>query len=661
MFTSKGLFSNIQCPYQETCVLPRCIFAHSKGLIDAPSPSTQNEVPAQVDDQKPQAEPGRKRQKLDSESHTVEREISKPAPAKLKTNAELNERSSKPHTSLNREVSPPPLRKKPSQSLAGSNSTVSKPTNNVSRAPSTSTVQIPSKPAEEKKTFVKAPPKKEALNPRALGIPSPATHEIRFRLVRALHEQLKRLNSELEKEANDTEEKLVLSEQALITMALDLEQGACGQPSIYSNVVKNKIMLYKRMSVGQWKEERAKEVAEELAEQQAREKPKSNLPVFQPGEPPKPIVNGLTPKEELAFLPRLCTPVEDLSLHGYVSTIPTPKEIESAKSGMEASKGWEICDRCKTRFQVFPDRREEDGVFASGGHCTYHYGKPFWEDRNPNDPTAKRQKKFRCCKQVLGESPGCTKADSHVFKITEVKRLAAVLNFEETPENPGKEESNPVCIDGEMGYTVYGLELIRLTATSWPSGDAIFDVLVKPQGGILDLNSRYSGVYPKDLANALPYTPSPSSPTDSTAQPEALQIVSSPSAARALLFSHLSPSTPLIGHGLENDLNATRIVHPTIIDTVLLFPHKAGLPYRNRLKDLMAQHLNRQIQVVVDGKALGHDSKEDANAAGMLVRYKIGEEWRRLQRAGWVWKDGRLVGEGDARGKRKREEEEGSE
>jgi hypothetical protein len=112
-------------------------------------------------------------------------------------------------------------------------------------------------------------------------------------------------------------------------------------------------------------------------------------------------------------------------------------------------------------------------------------------------------------------------------------------------------------------------------------------------------------------------------------------MVESPQVARDLLFSHLSPEVPLIGHGLENDLNAIRVIHPTIIDTVLLYPHKAGLPFRNSLKALMALHLNRQIQVVIDGKMEGHDSKEDANAAGDLVRYKLKQEWQRMQSSGW--------------------------
>jgi hypothetical protein len=209
------------------------------------------------------------------------------------------------------------------------------------------------------------------------------------------------------------------------------------------------------------------------------------------------------------------------------------------------------------------------------------------------------------------------------------------LNFEKTPENLARVSDRPVCIDGEMGYTVYGLELIRLTATSWPDGEPLFDVLVRPIGPILDLNSRYSGVWPKHMAEALPW--SVSAPDDKNGK---LRIVESPAAARTLLHSYLSPATPLIGHGLENDLNATRMIHPIIIDTALLFPHKAGLPYRNGLKMLMLTHLNRHIQVVVDGKMDGHDSKEDANAAGDLVRFALAKEWSKMQMNGWVVKDG---------------------
>ncbi|RDL39173.1 Exonuclease [Venustampulla echinocandica] len=611
MFSSKDRFSEIQCPYQETCVLPRCIFAHSKGLIDNQGTVIGIQSHAELDGH--DLGGPRKRLKVDDGNKA-------PAMGQQKL------------SSVTRPVSPPPLRRKVENRHAA-------PTKQPLVKTSSNPASTPAKSSAGAKTPVKVVPKKEGLNPRPLKVPAPATHEMRFRLLRALHEQFNRLNSELVKDANKAEEPLVLSEQELITKALDAEQEATSNPIVYSNVVKNKILVFKRMSVKQWKEERELEVAKVTAAEAAS---RFNAPVSKPTGPPTPIETGLSLEEELELMPQLYAPVTGLSQHGYITSIPSDQEIDSAKKGIEAAKGWEICDRCKGRFQVFPGRREEDGALTSGGSCTYHYGKAFFQERSANDPKAKREKRYRCCGEAMGDSRGCTKADSHVFKVTEAKRLAAVLNFECTPENTEKESSNPVCIDGEMGYTVYGLDLIRLTATSYPSGDELFDVLVRPVGEILDLNSRYSGVWPKDMAEALPHSPSsqPSIVSTETSEKKSLRIVDSLAAARSLLMSHLSPSTPIIGHGLENDLNATRLVHPTIIDTALLFPHRAGLPYRNALKMLMQTHLNRNIQVVVDGKMEGHDSKEDANAAGMLVKWKIGQEWKRMKREGWVLEHG---------------------
>jgi hypothetical protein len=38
-----------------------------------------------------------------------------------------------------------------------------------------------------------------------------------------------------------------------------------------------------------------------------------------------------------------------------------------------------------------------------------------------------------------------------------------------------------------------------------------------------------------------------------------------------------------LGHGLENDLRALKILHSRVIDTSLVFPHFYGLPYRKML------------------------------------------------------------------------------
>jgi hypothetical protein len=468
-----------------------------------------------------------------------------------------------------------------------------------------------------------------------------------------LHEQLSRLNAELKKDASSEEEKLVLSDQELIWLALDTEEhAALDKPAVYPNIIKNRIMSYKRMSVAAWQEERLAELKKEAAAAAATQTPRGPLL-----GPPREVKTGLTTEQEVAFLQKLLTPIASLAAHKYVPVAPTQEAIERARQGEADSKGWEQCDRCGTRFQVFPGRREEDGALTSGGPCTYHSGRKFRPQRSAVDikDGTKHPEQWLCCQQEVGSSRGCTVAKSHVFKTTDPPRLSLVMPYMPTPPNPSAPTDRAVCFDCEMGYTVKGFELIRITATSWPDGNVILDVLVQPVGEILDFNSRYSGVFPEDFANAPLYNPEhrlhlgpdrtlkegevyegstkPNLPEIPPTAP--LHKVSSPSVARDLLFSLISPSTPLIGHAIENDLGAMRIIHPTIIDTVLLFPHSRGpLPMRNGLKMLMRQLLNKDVQVET-AEQRGHDSAEDARAAGELVRLRVMTEWAKLQKMGW--------------------------
>jgi RNA exonuclease 1 len=626
MFTIKGLFSDIECPYKDTCLLPGCIFRHATtdmAKVEA-GPST-TATTAETTGKGGSA----KKQKV--EKHPNAGSASGQHSSVRRTNGVSEKegvvaKDSTPQT-VRRRISPPPLRR--------STDLESKPKVSLSQgAP-----QAPSKPPVKTPQSLQVPAKpqkRETLNPRLLK-QAPAKHDLRLRLVKALHDQLVRLNSELKKDASAAEEPLVLSDQALITMTLDMEEKAATETGpIYANVVKNHIFGYKKMTVDKWKEERASaRAAEEALKSLDASKPKS-------AETPITIDTRLTLDEELQLLPRLYTPITGLSKYNYVSSAPSAEDIEQSKRGIEAAKGWEVCDRCKTRFQVFPGRREEDGALTTGGTCKYHWGRTYLEDKSLDDRGAKRARRFKCCAQAMGDSVGCTQAETHVFKVSEVKRLAALWNFEKTPENPHGSKT-PVAFDCEMGYTVHGLEMIRLTATSWPGGQELLDVLVRPMGEILDLNSRFSGVYGQQMADAKLWTPGVDS-IDALkgGDNKELRVVSSPILARELLWSFLSPTTPLIGHAIENDLNVVRMIHPTIIDTALLFPHKMGLPYRMSLKNLMFLHLKRNIQMGTEDVA-GHDSKEDAIAAGDLVRWKIGREWKTMQLDGWTLKDGHFI------------------
>lgn len=629
---------HIPCPAGNRCTAFQCIFGHEKDKAKVAEGSISDPAQDGRLSQPDQPRPS-KRLKVDDASHP-------PPPSQTQTGVssekhpEEPKKQTAPLQSVTRPISPPPLRRK---------STASDPAANASTASSQGikSQQLAAKPSNSSASKAAAPAKSkkaESLNPRLLKS-SPASHEIRLKLLRLVHQEFKRLNDELKKTVKDQEKKLLLSDQDLITRALDEEQAcAIEKPAVYSNVMKNKVMQYKRMTMAQWRESRTKETQE--AQQKLRRDDMFD------GEPRK-IETGLTHAQEVQLLRRILTPLDDLVKHGYVPAVPTPEQIQSAKDGLEASKGWEKCDRCQQRFQVFPGRREEDGALTTGGPCKFHWGKTYVPDKLPGDKT-RVPKRYHCCGQEVGESAGCFTHDHHVFKATDAKRLAAVLNFAETPENPLAPTDRAVCFDCEMCYTVYGLELVRLTATSWPTGEDLLDVLVQPLGEILDLNSRFSGVWPEDLASAEPWsatddlTPSKQGEDgseDGELKPKKkkLKIVSSPEVARDLLFSLISPSTPLIGHGLENDLNAVRVVHPTVVDSVLLYPHKMGLPYRFGLKRLMSVHMNRKIQQDTGPKMLGHDSGEDARAAGELVRLRVMDVWNDLKRKGWRVVDGEIT------------------
>ncbi|KAJ4396073.1 RNA exonuclease 3 [Gnomoniopsis smithogilvyi] len=472
--------------------------------------------------------------------------------------------------------------------------------------------------------------KPEALNPRLLKS-APAAHSQRHQLLTMLHKELIRLNGEIKVRSDKQPDlkPLVKVPQELIWMALDMEEKVAKEKGpVYRNVMGHLVMSYKRMNV----DSRIAELRKQDLEKEPVQKTSSS-------EAPVVIKTGLTPSQEIELLDKLVTPITDLGQYGYVSAPIPAQQIAEVKQTVEWSGGWEQCAQCAARFQVFPGRHPETGLLATGGSCTHHPGKSYYPERQPGH-TGLVTKKYRCCTQDVGESSGCYTSESgHVWKTSDPKRLALLWNFMETPPNQSPDVKKAVAFDCEMGYTVHGMELIRLTATSWPDGAELIDILVQPIGEVLDLNSRYSGVFPSDLADALPWDKNAQALPQQVDKRKVLRKVPSPQAARDLLFSIISPETILIGHGLENDLNAMRIVHPRIIDTILLYPHKRGLPVRMSLKALMELHLRRKIQINTES---GHDSAEDARAAGDLVRFRLQKKWNSMLSEGWRFLDGAL-------------------
>ncbi|KAI1187262.1 hypothetical protein F5B17DRAFT_400393 [Nemania serpens] len=656
MANTLAALKSLPCPAGDNCTAFQCLFSHARdkkattnktsGTQDISKAATTSRVrPSEDNNDASEKNLQRKRIKLESDStasslqHTPNPASStKKQPGKqIKDSPAVNastatHKDSSPHVPSRKPLSSAESIKKTVVHQAGLEQT----TNTLSPALASMTATTPDAKTKPKS---KGP---ESLNPRLLK-KAPATHTTRVALVKALHKEFQRLNDELRKTAWGPEKKWLLSDQELIVKTLDEEQEiATKKTSIYNTSIRGRILTYKKMTLAQWKEERSKAVPS----------PDSVNTASTSETAAESIETGLTPAQEVQFLPRLVYDLTPLGNYGYITEVPSNDGIEAAEAAVRACGNTETCDRCTRRFQVFPGRREEDGALSSNGPCKYHPGKPYYPDRGPGN-RSKGQQRFRCCqKSYDDETGGCTIAQTHVFKTTDPKRLASVLNFAHTPTNPEVPKDRAVSFDCEMGYTVYGLELVRLTVVSWPNGETLLDILVRPVGEVLDLNTRYSGVRPEDMASAeecnvrFNHRPTIVPTSDPTQKPEQrLKIAASPKVARDIFFTIISAETPLIGHGLENDLNAARIIHPTCIDTVLLFPHSRGLPMRNGLKYLMETKLGRKIQVdPAEGSPEGHDSAEDARAAGDLVRLKVRDEWKTMRMKGWaVGADGELL------------------
>ncbi|TGZ46835.1 RNA exonuclease 1-like protein [Temnothorax longispinosus] len=91
---------------------------------------------------------------------------------------------------------------------------------------------------------------------------------------------------------------------------------------------------------------------------------------------------------------------------------------------------------------------------------------------------------------------------------------------------------------------------------------------------------------------------------------------------QATLLTMFSDKTILVGHSLESDFKALRLLHDTVVDTSVMFPHKNGYPQKRALRNLCSEYLRKIIQNDVSG----HDSKEDAVSCMELIRWKVKEE-----------------------------------
>lgn len=279
---------------------------------------------------------------------------------------------------------------------------------------------------------------------------------------------------------------------------------------------------------------------------------------------------------------------EELDIHGYPresedfhgkATIKNPR----SQPGTNLDENQRLCCRCQKIYPV-----DDDGWPLFEEECLYHPMKK---------RTIRGEQIYLCCRS--NDETGCATSDTHV---SEGFCSADLEGFQTTlePESEDDQRSSAVyALDCEMCYTTKGLELTRVTVVD-SECKTVYESLVKPLNPIIDYNTRFSGITKEQM--------------DRTST-SILQV-------QANILHLCNSKTILVGHSLESDMKALKIIHGTIVDTSVLFPHKMGLPHKRALRALASEYLRKIIQNNVSG----HDSAEDAVTCMELLKWKLKEE-----------------------------------
>ncbi|KAI3813376.1 hypothetical protein L1987_18098 [Smallanthus sonchifolius] len=155
-----------------------------------------------------------------------------------------------------------------------------------------------------------------------------------------------------------------------------------------------------------------------------------------------------------------------------------------------------------------------------------------------------------------------------------------------------------VAVDCEMVLCEDGTDALVRVCVVDRDLKVKLDELVKPDKAVVDYRTNITGVGAKDLE----------------------QVTCTLQDVQESMKKLLSRGTILVGHSLNNDLQALKIDHTRVIDTSLVFKYWSGSNFRRpSLNDLCKTVLRYELRK----EGAPHDCVEDARAAMKLVLAKL--------------------------------------
>ncbi|CAG9790106.1 unnamed protein product [Diatraea saccharalis] len=251
----------------------------------------------------------------------------------------------------------------------------------------------------------------------------------------------------------------------------------------------------------------------------------------------------------------------------YVNPLSRLKPRPATSWKMNYETDTVLCARCNRKFKMTLDFVQEE--------CFHHWGRV-------------SGKKFECCNKHVG-AIGCTVSRCHVWSGTRPGINGPLKGYVRARHRRG----GIYAVDAEMCYTAAGFELASIAFIA-VDGRIVYQQYVKPTSPVVDYNTRFSGIRPRDLQTAK----------------KTLRDVQND------ILGFVGTDTILIGHALENDLRALKLLHNAVVDTSDLYPHAKGFPLRRSLRSLSEEILGRPVK---DRRSGGHSPVEDARTALELV------------------------------------------